>query len=459
MKKILPLITSFTFYISNFSYSQIYYENQRLEAPDTVSAISFGFDVSVHDSFAIVGAPAGFNSSGIGSGTAFIFKSENGSWVELLKLCASDGDDDDAFGYSVDINGNYAIVGASWDDENGNGSGSAYIYKNNNGNWIEQVKLMSNDGIGYDQFGFSVSITDSFAVVGARGCDQNSGAVYVFKNNDGTWEQFSKHTAPGSEESYFFGFSTSIDNEHFIVGSLNNHAYVYEYSMNSWDLQQVLTAPYPTMHFGRQVDLSDTIIVASSMDSAYVFSKNGTVWSQEASLISSDESFEFGYDVSIHKNTAIVSAYKDDKGVAFVFNRSSGSWDQSAQLSIMSSINPDFWGFSVSNYNNTIILGTVYGGRSAFMYDSEDLNTSIIETNENKCLLYPNPISDGFHIKTEEYITYLCIYDMAGTLVKEYHHIGRGNAIPTIELTNGIYIVMVHTENSTYKKIMAIIKN
>ena len=35
----------------------------------------------------------------------------------------------DYFGYSVSISGDYAIVGAYGDDDNGNISGSAYIYK------------------------------------------------------------------------------------------------------------------------------------------------------------------------------------------------------------------------------------------------------------------------------------------------------------------------------------------
>ena len=48
---------------------------------------------------------------------------------ECNKLTASDGAASDFFGRSVSISGDYAIVGAHWDDDNGSNSGSAYIFE------------------------------------------------------------------------------------------------------------------------------------------------------------------------------------------------------------------------------------------------------------------------------------------------------------------------------------------
>jgi hypothetical protein len=49
--------------------------------------------------------------------------------TETAKLTAIDGAPDDMFGRSVSISGDYAIVGAFGDDDNGSDSGSAYIYE------------------------------------------------------------------------------------------------------------------------------------------------------------------------------------------------------------------------------------------------------------------------------------------------------------------------------------------
>ena len=51
-------------------------------------------------------------------------------FIEQKKLTASDGAADDRFGVSVSISGDTAIVGASFDDDNGSDSGSVYVFRN-----------------------------------------------------------------------------------------------------------------------------------------------------------------------------------------------------------------------------------------------------------------------------------------------------------------------------------------
>ncbi|HUW57675.1 MAG TPA: FG-GAP repeat protein, partial [Planctomycetota bacterium] len=47
-------------------------------------------------------------------------------WIERQKLLASDGAEADQFGVSVSVSGTTAIVGANMDDDCGDYSGSAY---------------------------------------------------------------------------------------------------------------------------------------------------------------------------------------------------------------------------------------------------------------------------------------------------------------------------------------------
>ena len=74
-------------------------------------------------------------------------------WAEKDKIIASDGASTDYFGFSVSIDGDYALIGASHDDDNGLGSGSAYVFKRSGTTWTEEDKLTASDGAILDWFG------------------------------------------------------------------------------------------------------------------------------------------------------------------------------------------------------------------------------------------------------------------------------------------------------------------
>jgi hypothetical protein len=103
--------------------------------------------------------------------------------MEQQQLTASDGAESDNFGWSVSISGDYAVVGAYGDDDKGSASGSAYVFVRSGTTWTEQQKLTASDGASTDFFGHSVSISGDTAIVGADGNDDkgiNSGSAYVF---------------------------------------------------------------------------------------------------------------------------------------------------------------------------------------------------------------------------------------------------------------------------------------
>ena len=137
------------------------------------------------------------------TGTLFNF-SEAQDWNEIIKRRASDPQDYDYYGRAISISGNYAIVGASQEDEDseeGNymyNAGSAYIlYKDEGGTneWAEVKKLVASDRYDGDRFGFSVSISGNYAIVGAVYEDEDTaglnkfnsaGSAYIFyKDKDG----------------------------------------------------------------------------------------------------------------------------------------------------------------------------------------------------------------------------------------------------------------------------------
>jgi len=135
--------------------------------------------------------------------------------ISEAKLTAGDAAPGDFLGYSVSISGNVALVGAYGDDDGGTGSGSAYVFRYDGTTWIQEAKLTADDAAPVDQFGWSVSIFEDTALVGARLDDDagsNSGSAYVFKYNENTstWIQEDKLTAIDAAPGDLFGVSVSI---------------------------------------------------------------------------------------------------------------------------------------------------------------------------------------------------------------------------------------------------------
>ena len=112
-----------------------------------------------------------------------------GNWTEIQKLLASDNPEYDRFGYSVSLDGDTALIGAPYDDDNGELSGSAYVFTRIGTTWTQQAKLLSSDNPEYDRFGFSVSLDGDTALIGAPYDVDNgdlSGSAYIFTRDGGT---------------------------------------------------------------------------------------------------------------------------------------------------------------------------------------------------------------------------------------------------------------------------------
>jgi len=209
-------------------------QQARLNAADAAAQDRFGYSVSINGEYVIVGAIGDdpYSSFPDYTGSAYIFRHNGSAWAQQAKLIADDGASLDRFGYSVAIDGYYAIVGAYKNDENGSDSGSAYIFAPNEidpDNWDQQAKLTASDGIDEDYFGASVAIGEGHALVGAYGNDDNgssSGSAYIFAPNEidpTNWDQKTKLTASDAAANDYFGYSVAIGlGRRAVVGAYGN---------------------------------------------------------------------------------------------------------------------------------------------------------------------------------------------------------------------------------------------
>ena len=145
-------------------------ELAKLTASDPAGSAMLGTSVAVSGDTAVIGAYHD-DVAGRDSGSAYIFTSDgSGSWTEQAKLTASDGAEYDAFGRSVAVSGDTAVIGAYHDDVAGRDSGSAYVFTSDgSGSWTQQGKLTASDAASSDNFGDSVAISGDTVVIGALG--------------------------------------------------------------------------------------------------------------------------------------------------------------------------------------------------------------------------------------------------------------------------------------------------
>lgn len=305
----------------------------KLTANDGVAGDLFGWSVALSGDAALVGA---YQDDG-GKGSAYVFVRSGTAWSQQAKLMASDGVALDRFGVSVSLSGDTALVGANQDDSS---RGSAYVFVRTGTVWIQQGKLTAADGAANDSFGISVSISGETALVGANQDDSSRGSAYIFVRTGTTWQQQAKLGASDGVASDEFGRSVSLSGTTALIGAFRDDtskgsAYVFLRSGSSWGQQAKLTASDGLAGdaFGFSVALNGdfALIGANADDSgrggAYLFGRSGVLWTQQLKLTAPDgvAGDAFGAAVAVSSDTSLVGASGDDntsildQGSAYVF--------------------------------------------------------------------------------------------------------------------------------------------
>ena len=365
-------------------------QEAKLTASNGKSFDELGISVSLSGDRALVGAPG---DGGFDSGAAYVFVFDGSQpvgqqWSQESKLKASDATPFDAFGESVSLDGDRALVGAPR-------GRSAYVFTFSGTSWSQQAKLVPSGATSpsqVDGFGISVSLSGNRALIGDAEDDEggsNAGAAYVFTFNGASWSQQAKLIAAdagSSDFSEFFGISVSLSGDRALVGAYWNAgagttagaAYVFAFDGSAWTEQVKLTADdaAPFDEFGISVSLSgDRALVGAHHEdgassdqtnsgSAYVFAFDGASWSQEAKLTAADpgDIDEFGGSVSLSGDRALVGADRDDdagtnSGSAYLFTFDGASWSQQAKLTAANGAADDEFGVSVSLSGDRALVG------------------------------------------------------------------------------------------------------
>ncbi len=247
----------------------------------------------------------------------------------------------------------------------------------------QQAYIKASNTDGGDFFSWSVAVSGDTVVVGADREDSNnagingnqndnsatsSGAAYVYTRNGRTWHQQAYLKASNANVGDRFGVSLAISGDTMVVG-----AALEDSNANGVN--------------GNQNDDS-----ATASGAAYIFTRNGMQWSQQAYLKASNsgEGDLFGASVAISGDVVVIGAALEDSnatgvngdendnsadntGATYVFVRDGTQWSQQAYLKASNSGSGDLFGTSVAVDGNKIVVG-------AF---GEDSNTTGVNGDEN----------------------------------------------------------------------------
>ena len=360
----------------------------KLTATDGAAGDHLGKDVSLSGGVALVGAEHD-DDRGVDSGSAYIFASAGTVWSQQKKLTAADGASSDAFGSSVALSVDRAVVGAYYDDDRGTDSGSAYIFQRSGSTWSQASKLTATDGAAGDLFGLPVSLSGDAAVVGARSDDDrgnDSGSAYLFTRVGSSWSQLGKLTAWDVEALVQYGVGVAVDGGTAMVtawgdgdkGGNSGAVYVHSFCQNT-GLKNAQTGKVTASdgvaqdQLGYSVALDGEAMISGAEGRstytgvAYIFGRSGTKWSQQAKVADPNGATydHYGWAVGLSGAWAMVGAYRDDdrakdSGSVFVYARSGANWSQKQKFTAADGNDYSFYGSSISMDGNTALIGA-YG--------------------------------------------------------------------------------------------------
>ncbi len=439
-----------------------------LKASNTGAGDFFGWSVAVSGNTVVVGAH-GENSSTTGinsvpnegaadAGAAYVFTRSGTTWTQQAYLKASNTGANDQFGWSVAIAGDTIVVGAYGESSSTTGvnstpneaalnAGAAYVFTRSGTTWTQQAYLKASNTEAYDFFGYTVAVSGNTVVVGARleasgttGVNStpneaalNAGAAYVFTRSGTTWTQQAylkaSHTGAGDN----FGIAVAVAGNTVVVGAYGEAssttgvnstpneaapnagaAYVFTRSGVTWTQQAYLKASNTAENdqFGYAVAVAgDTVAVTAFLEdssttgvnsipnegatdsgAAYVFTRSGVTWTQQAYLKASNPGVDdwFGLSVAVAGNTVVIGAYGEDSstsgvnsspnegasesGAAYVFTRSGTSWTRQGYLKASNTGASDYFGVAVAVAGDTVVVGT----------DWEDSSTTGVNSTPNE---------------------------------------------------------------------------
>ncbi|MEM7310971.1 MAG: FG-GAP repeat protein [Planctomycetota bacterium] len=300
----------------------------KLFASDASATLLFGQAVALDGDRAVIGASAAGNA-----GAAYVFERFGPLWVEVAKLELENPATADDFGRSVAIDGDRILIGARGEDTAGSEAGAAFLYEPDGSGWSLVAELRATPPLPLETLGYSVDLDGDVAVLGGPFSNQPEtplgGVVYVFERTEATWTQTARLQPADLAPVDQFGWAVAVSGDTIAACSLNAQVggtasgatYFFERAGGSWVEDQKLTVKGPAFGgIGYDVALDGDRLVASAPNGfgaqglVYVFEREPSGWQEAYKLLApaGSSADQYGWSVGLAGGTVVVGDPRDD---------------------------------------------------------------------------------------------------------------------------------------------------
>jgi hypothetical protein len=365
--------------------------------PDTVGKLHhFGFAVGLSGDFAMIGAYSDSRQNVYHRGIVYIYRQLRGKWTLVGELEPPIVGETDQFGYSVDIDGDWAAIGAPGSDIYKLSAGAVHIYHFKDGQWLHHSQITPSDLQPYDTFGKVVSLSGNTLAVSVienlsrrvkRGDKEmkRPGQVQVFELRDDKWQREAILHPDGFRTENDFGYAMALDEDVIAIGAPKDDTstrdgggvYVFERIAGHWQrVTKFVSDPRNyELDFGYSIAVSGDTILAGSRSTGSVVENAGSVhvlrrsedqgWYKQTMLIPLDlqKDDHTGSAVAIDKDVAVIgSPHEDERGSAagsvYVFQEDGdGTWRQTNKVAPRELKSLDYFGSHIAVDGSTILVG------------------------------------------------------------------------------------------------------
>ena len=321
---------------------------------NTTSSINLGYSVAIQGDVAFAGANYYLGQQG----AVYVFDAA-GNWTDMNPtaiLTMSDGMYGSQLGSAIAVDGDKLLVGAHKRDDMISKEGAVFYFAGSSNTWqtateTQKITAPPKYDNSYDKTGYSVAIDGNYAVVGAPGYKDSRGCAYVLKYNGSNWNIIARLISTDSNFAGKFGTAVAINNNLIVVSAPRDFkAFVYEKPQSGdWTDATESAVLQPgnlslAGNFGTSISIyGDTIAIGDDQSDnygdVYIFEKPGSGWSgtitetyRVAGRNYAYSYAHFGTDVILTENTLIVGAPQDNltpykSGSVYVFTKTSQeSW-------------------------------------------------------------------------------------------------------------------------------------
>ncbi len=257
-------------------------------------------------------------------------------FIQNARIITDDGVSGDHFGCSFALDGSTMFVGAYLSSDGVSRPGAVYVFNKVEGVWVQGQKIFASDKVDSDKFGTSLAFSGSTLLVGAPGATvgatADQGAAYLFSKTGSLWVEDQKISGSDATAGNNVAYTVAINDSTLVLGAI-------------------------TATVGANVN----------QGAAYVFTKTGSTWEEKQKLFD-DEGHAtgfLGYSVAVDNSQVIIGAPGETNegvrtGAVYVFSRSGDTWTASQKLAAEDGAINDYFGSALALYDTTLVIGAQY---------------------------------------------------------------------------------------------------